>query len=178
MSEEEVQEEEEEVQEEVDECQEPPVNLSDEIRVEQYKTILEASRFSEMEYVCGLIGGDARMSQSMKANLISLITSASGRAVALGYYTTEEDRKSIIGLESLNEQRFWHTGYKIDRNQKNNFYVGMARYGAEIQTRKGRGAHGARLLATTIVRQEQGGMPGEKETRSGKKGLFDWLSGK
>jgi len=158
--------------------QEVPLDLSDQVRAEQYKTVLEASRFSEMEYICGLIAGDARMALSMKANLISLISSASGHAVALSYYNTEEDRKLIISLESLNEQLFWHTGYKIDKNRKNNFYVGMARYGAEIQTRKGRGAHGSRLLATTIVRQEQGIAPGNKEMQSGKKGWFDWVLGK
>ena len=156
---------------------EMPVDLSDQLRAEQYKAVLEASRFSEMEYICGLIAADKRMPESIKANLISLITSASGRAVALSYYNTEEDRKAIIGLESLNEQRFWHTGYKMDKNRKNNFYVGMARYGAEVQTRKARGAHGSRLLATTIVRQEQGVAPNEREMRSGKKGWFDWVLG-
>lgn len=158
--------------------QETPVDLGDTLRLEQYKVVLEASRFSEMEYVCGLIAADMRMAESVRANLISLITSATGRAVALSYYNNEEDRKTIIGLESLNEQRFWHTGYKIDKNRKNNFYVGMARYGAEVQTRKGRGAHGSRLLATTIVRQEQGAGPNERTARSGKRGWFDWILGK
>lgn len=158
--------------------QEVPVDLGDQLRVEQYKVVLEASRFSEMEYICGLVAADVRMAESVRANLVSLITSASGRAVALSYYNSEEDRKTIIGLESLNEQRFWHTGYKMDKSRKNNFYVGMARYGAEIQTRKGRGAHGSRLLATTIVRQEQGIAPNEGAARSGKRGWFDWILGK
>jgi len=156
---------------------EVPLDLSDQLRAEQYKTVLEASRFSEMEYICGLIAADTRMPESIKANLISLITSASGRAVALTFFNTEEHRKTIIGVESLNEQRFWHTGYKMDKNRKNNFYVGMARYGAEVQTRKARGAHGSRLLATTIVRQEQGVAPNERERQSGKKGWFNRVLG-
>ena len=158
--------------------QEVPVDLGDQLRLEQYKVVLEASRFSEMEYICGLVAADMRMPETVRANLISLITSATGRAVALSYYNSEEDRKTIIGLESLNEQRFWHTGYKMDKSRKNNFYVGMARYGAEIQTRKGRGAHGSRLLATTIVRQEQGITPNEGAARSRKRGWFDWILGK
>lgn len=157
---------------------EVPSDLTDEIRIEHLKTILEASRFSEMEYICAQIAADKRMPESNKANLISFIMSSAGRSVALSYYNTEEDRKIIIGLISLNEQCFWHTGYKIDKNRKNNFYVNMGRYGGEIQSRKGRGAHGSRLLATTIVRQEQGLAPNDREMRSGKKGWFDWILGK
>lgn len=160
------------------EAQEIPMDISDQLRIEHLKTVLEASRFSEMEYICGQIAADKRMPESVKANLISLIMSSAGRSPALSYYNTEEDRKVIISLVSLNEQLFWHTGYRIDKNRKNNFFVGMARYGAEVQTRKGRGAHGSRLLATTIVRQEQGIAPNDREMQSGKKGWFAGLLGK
>jgi len=177
MSEEEHRDEEIEEEREQAETEIPP-DLTDELRTEHLKTVLEASRFSEMEYICAQIATDKRTPESIKANLISFIMSSAGRAPALSYYNTEEDRKLIVGLVSLNEQLFWHTGYKIDKNRKNNFYVGMGRYGAEVQTRKGRGAHGSRLLATTIVRQEQGIAPNDREMQSGKKGWFDWILGK
>lgn len=171
------EEEASEEREEIEPTELPP-EISDEIRTEHLKAILEASRFTEMEYICAQIAADKRMPGTVKANLIAFIMSSAGRSPALSYYNTEEDRKIIIGLVSLNEQLFWHTGYKIDKNRKNNFYVGMGRYGAEVQTRKGRGAHGSRLLATTIVRQEQGIAPGEREMRSGKRGWFDLIAGR
>ena len=171
-------EEDEGGEEERQELTELPSDLTDQLHTEHLKTVLEASRFSEMEYICGQIAANRRMPESVKENLIALIMSSSGRSPALSYYNTEEDRKLIIGLVSLNEQLFWHTGYKIDKNRKNNFYVGMARYGAEVQTRKGRGAHAARLMATTIVRQEQGVAPSDREIRSGKRGFFERMLGK
>ena len=164
--------------EEPQELTELPPELSDQLQTEQFKVILEATRFPEMEYICAQIAANKRMPESVKVNLIALIMSSASGSSARSYYNTEEDRKLIIGLVSLNEQLFWHTGYKIDKNRKNNFYVGMARYGAEVQTRKGRGAHAARLMATTIVRQEQGVAPSDREMRSGKRGFFERMLGK
>ena len=178
MSEEGVHEEDEGGEGERQELTELPSELSDQLRTEQFKVILEATRFPEMEYICAQIASDKRMPESIKVNLIALIMSSSSGSSARSYYNTEEDRKLIIGLVSLNEQLFWHTGYKIDKNRRNNYYVGMARYGAEVQTRKGRGAHAARLMATTIVRQEQGVAPSDREMRSGKRGFFERMLGK
>jgi hypothetical protein len=154
------------------------IDLSGQLTEDRLKVCLESARFPEMGYLCGQIARHPKTAESVKENYITFISTTSSPSVANSYYNTEDDRKLIVGGMSLNEQLLMHTGYKCDINRNTNYWRSVGRYGGEVQSRKGRNAQAARLLATTIVRQEQGVAPSEREMQSGKRGLFDWIWGK
>jgi hypothetical protein len=146
-----------------------PSDLAAMIRSEQLKTVLEASRFPEVAWACNVISKRPREPLSQKQNMMFFKAFVSSQGVATSFYSSEEDRRFIMGEVSLLRALFHLNGYKDDINAQRNFELYLGDFAAEVQTRKGVKGFGARLLTMAIHRVEEG-------TAEPKKPQGGWLS--
>lgn len=133
-----------------------PADLSAMIRSEQLKTILEASRFPEMAWACNVISGRERIPLSQKINMMFFKSFVASQGVATSLYSSDEDRKVIMGEVTLLRALFHLTGFRDDINSQREYELNLGNFAAEVQTRKGVKGFGARLLTMAIHRVEEG----------------------
>lgn len=142
-----------------------PADLANIIRSEQLKTVLEASRFPEMSWACNVIGGRSRVPLSQKINMMSFKSFVSSQGVATSFFSSEDDRKIIMGEVTLLKALFYLTGFRDDINSQRTFELDLGVFASEVQTRKGIKAQHARLLTMAIQRVEQS--PSERSKPQG-----------
>jgi hypothetical protein len=150
-----------------------PADLAAQIRSEQLKTILEASRFPEVGWACNVIGSREREPLTQKINMMFFKSFVSSQGVATSYYSSEEDRRFIMGEVALLRALFHLNGYKDDISAQRNYELYLGDFAAEVQSRKGVKGFGARLLTMAIHRVEDG----HEEPRKKGGGFLSRLTG-